>query len=44
MKTEVEIRRLRDVEVERLDAIVDLDARWVQSQVISILNEVLEDG
>ena len=43
MKSEVEIRRLRDVEVERLGAIVDLDARWVQSQVISILNEVLEE-
>ena len=43
MMSEVEVRRLRDVEVERLDAIVDIDARWVSCQVINILNEVLNE-
>ena len=43
MLNEQRVRRLRDVEVERLDAIVDLDARWVQSCVINTLNEVLEE-
>ena len=44
MRSETEVRRMRDVEVERLDALIDPDARWVQCQVINILNEVLEDG
>ena len=36
MKSENEIRRWRDVEIDRLDAIVDIDARWVQSQVVNV--------
>ena len=43
MMSEVDVRRLREVEVERLAALVDLDARWVQCQVINVLNEVLND-
>ena len=43
MLSEFEVRCWRDKERERLDDIVDIDARWVQCQIVNTLNEVLNE-
>ena len=43
MKTEDEIRRWRDLEYERLGAMVDIDNRMVQRQIIAVLDGVLDE-
>jgi len=40
---EESVRRWRDLEYERLAAMVDIDSRLVQRQVIAVLDGVLDE-